>query len=377
VLVVDDDKTLARSYCRLLSAEGYEVEVRFDGAAAVEAVRASRFDVVLSDIDMPTLSGVALIERIRVHDVDIPVVLITGSPSLDSAVAAVQHGALRYLTKPVAISELRTVTATAVRMHTLARAKRKALDQAGGFDPLVGDGAGLATSFGSGLETMWIAYQPIVSWSRREVFGYEALLRSREASLSDPGAILDAAERLGRLHELGRKIRSTTCASAAGLPEGAAMFVNIHPHDLLDEEMFDEASPLAQMARRVVLEITERASLQHIRDVQSRVARLRELGFRIAVDDLGAGYAGLTTFAQLEPEVVKLDGSLVRNVHAQPRKQTLVRTMISMCHELGMQVVAEGIETPEERDAIAAAGCDLMQGYLFAKPGPAFPAAAL
>ena len=91
------------------------------------------------------------------------------------------------------------------------------------------------------------------------------------------------------------------------------------------------------------------------------------------VDDLGAGYAGLTSFAQLEPEVVKLDMSLVRGVHAQPTKQTLVRTMIAMCHELGMQVVAEGIETPQERDAIVEAGCDLLQGYFFARPGPAFP----
>jgi EAL domain-containing protein (putative c-di-GMP-specific phosphodiesterase class I) len=109
--------------------------------------------------------------------------------------------------------------------------------------------------------------------------------------------------------------------------------------------------------------------------VQARVARLRAMGFRIAVDDLGAGYAGLTSFAQLEPEVVKLDMSLVRNVHEQPTKQTLVRTMITMCHELGMQVVAEGIETAAERDAIVAAGCDLMQGYFFAKPGQAFPPA--
>ena len=101
------------------------------------------------------------------------------------------------------------------------------------------------------------------------------------------------------------------------------------------------------------------------------------MGFRIAVDDLGAGYAGLTSFAQLEPEVVKLDMALVRGVHQQPTKLTLVRTMITMCRELGMLVVAEGIETPEERDAIVDAGCDLLQGYLFAKPGPAFPAAVM
>jgi EAL domain-containing protein (putative c-di-GMP-specific phosphodiesterase class I) len=158
------------------------------------------------------------------------------------------------------------------------------------------------------------------------------------------------------------------------MPDHAALFVNLHTHDLLDEDLFEADRPLARIASRVVLEITERASLHHIVDVQARIARLRESGFRIAVDDLGAGYAGLTSFAHLEPEVVKLDMSLVRDVHAQPTKQTLVRTMIAMCRELGMQIVAEGVETPEERDAILEAGCDLMQGYLFAKPGPGFPA---
>ncbi|MGD0675906.1 MAG: EAL domain-containing protein [Polyangiaceae bacterium] len=373
VLVVDDDEVLVRSYARMLSADGYDVEVRLDGEAAVSTVKAGSFDVVLSDIDMPRLGGVALLERIRAHDLDIPVVLITGSPSLETAVAAVEHGALRYLTKPVDGKELRAVTADAVRLHRLALAKRSAIDLAGGVDRLVGDRAGLVASFGSAIDTLWMAYQPIISWSRRAVFGYEALLRSHEPSLPHPGAILDAAERLDRLHELGRAIRGTATAPARDLPPGVMLFVNLHTHDLLDDELFDRERPLAKIADQVVLEITERASLHHIRDVQSRIARLREMGFRIAVDDLGAGYAGLTSFAQLEPEVVKLDMSLVRAVHEQPTKQTLVRTMIGLCHELGMQVVAEGIETRQECDAIVEAGCDLMQGYLFARPGPAFP----
>ena len=377
ILVVDDDETLVRSYARTLAAEGYDVEVRFDGEAAVNAVRGNHFDVVLSDIDMPRLSGLALLERIRAYDLDIPVVLITGSPSLETAMAAVEHGALRYLAKPVEASSLKNVTANAVRLHRLARAKRSALDLAGGVDRLVGDRAGLVASFGSALSTMWIAYQPIVSWSTREVFGYEALLRSGEPKLPHPGAILDAAERLDRLPDLGRAIRGAACRPSVPMPEGAMLFVNLHTHDLLDEELFDPKSPLAAVAKNVVLEITERASLHHIRDVQARIGRLREIGFRIAVDDLGAGYAGLTSFAQLEPEVVKLDMSLVRNVHTQPTKQTLVRTMISMCKELGMKIVAEGIESPEERDVIVAAGCDLMQGYLFAKPGKPFPTPAM
>jgi EAL domain-containing protein (putative c-di-GMP-specific phosphodiesterase class I) len=373
VLVVDDDEALVRSYTRMLTSDGYDVEGRFDGESAVSAVRTTPFDVVLSDIDMPRLDGLELLERIRAHDLDIPVVLITGSPSLETAIAAVEHGALRYLAKPVDSKDLKTVTAKAVRLHRLARAKRRALDLAGGVDRLVGDRAGLVASFGSALGSLWMAYQPIVSWSRRTVFGYEALLRSSEPSLPNPAAILDAAERLERLPDLGRAIRAAACRPPAPLPDGAVLFVNLHTHDLLDEDLFDPTSPLAAASRNVVLEITERASLHHIPDVQARIARLREMGFRIAVDDLGAGYAGLTTFAQLEPEVVKLDMSLVRNVHLQPTKQTLVRTMIAMCKELGMSVVAEGIETPEERDVIVAAGCDLMQGELFAMPGKPFP----
>jgi EAL domain-containing protein (putative c-di-GMP-specific phosphodiesterase class I) len=107
------------------------------------------------------------------------------------------------------------------------------------------------------------------------------------------------------------------------------------------------------------------------------VTRLRGLGYRIAIDDLGAGYAGLTSFAQLEPEVVKVDMSLVRGIDSSPVKQKLVRSIIALCTELGIQLVAEGIETPAERDAVVALGGDLCQGYLFAKPGRGFPTPAM
>jgi EAL domain-containing protein (putative c-di-GMP-specific phosphodiesterase class I) len=100
---------------------------------------------------------------------------------------------------------------------------------------------------------------------------------------------------------------------------------------------------------------------------------LRMLGYRIALDDLGAGYAGLTSFAQLEPDVVKIDVALVRGIDADPLKQRMVGTLLKLFKDLGKQVVAEGVETAEERDALTTIGCELFQGYLFAKPGPNFP----
>jgi EAL domain-containing protein (putative c-di-GMP-specific phosphodiesterase class I) len=142
---------------------------------------------------------------------------------------------------------------------------------------------------------------------------------------------------------------------------------------LLDESLFAADSLLAAYAKRIVLEITERVALEHASDVPERIRRLRELGYRIAIDDLGAGYAGLSYFALLSPDVVKLDMSLVRSVHESPIKQKLVGSMTMLCRELGMRVVAEGVETAIERDTLINIGADVLQGYLYAKPAPPYP----
>jgi EAL domain-containing protein (putative c-di-GMP-specific phosphodiesterase class I)/CheY-like chemotaxis protein len=375
-LVVDDDEALLKGHARALVKAGYQVEMAADGIAADRLLGLSAFDVVLSDIDMPGMNGIALLERVRSHDLDVPVVLITGTPSVQTAMKAMEHGALRYLVKPVDLKTLVKVADDAVRLHRIARAKREAIDLAGGADRLIGDHAGLVASFGRAMETLYVVYQPLISWSKRSVFAYEALLRAREPSLPHPGAILDAAERLGRVRDLSRRIRAKAIEPLDRLGDDVTIFLNLHPSDLLDEELFSAEGVLAPVARRIVLEITERASLTGIKDVRGRVEALRKLGFRVAIDDIGAGYAGLTSFALLEPEIVKLDMGLVRNIDREPTKQKLVLTMTSMCAELGITVTGEGIETPAERDELLHAGCDLMQGYLFAKPGDAFPEVA-
>jgi len=108
-------------------------------------------------------------------------------------------------------------------------------------------------------------------------------------------------------------------------------------------------------------------------ELKTRTKRLRDLGFKLAIDDLGAGYAGLTTFAHIEPEVAKIDMSLVRNVHREPTKRRLIQSLGSFCHDMGIQLICEGVETGEERDALLELGCDLHQGYLFGKPATPFP----
>jgi len=218
-----------------------------------------------------------------------------------------------------------------------------------------------------------MAFQPIVAWRDRRVVGYEALLRSDEPLMKNPADMLDAAERLGRLQELGRAVRAKV-ASASNSPElGAArLFVNLHPADLDDEELYAADAPLSRIADRVVLEITERASLHCVKHLASSVRKLKALGFQLAVDDLGAGYAGLSSFTQLEPEVAKLDMSLVRGVDVDPRRQHIVEAMTRLCGKLGVVTVLEGVETAAEREALVRLGCNVFQGYLFGGPERGF-----
>jgi EAL domain-containing protein (putative c-di-GMP-specific phosphodiesterase class I) len=105
-------------------------------------------------------------------------------------------------------------------------------------------------------------------------------------------------------------------------------------------------------------------------DLTNKIAALREMGFRIAVDNLGTGYAGLTTFVRLEPEFVKLDMSLVRDLHRDEAKQKIVLSLIDLCHEMGKQLIAEGVEQAAECAVLKELGCDLLQGYFLGRPAP-------
>ncbi len=373
VLVVDDDAAMGRSVQRVLAGAGYQVTLVGDGAAAIAATKERPYAVIVSDIHMPGMSGVELLRAVRGYDLDVPVILMTGEPSVETAMEAVALGALRYIRKPADNSVLLQAVERASQLHQLARMKRDALKLAGEAGDLAGDLAGLEASFDRALASMRMAFQPIVDVVGRRVFGYEALLRSNEPSLPHPGAVLDAAERLGRLEEVGRRTRALSAAAFEQASPDALLFVNLHTRDLLDPTLYEADAPLAKIAERVVLEITERSAIDEVKDVQARVSRLRAAGYRIAIDDLGAGYAGLSAFAALEPHIVKLDMSLVRNVHQSEIRKRLVGSMTSLCREMGIQVVAEGVEIPEERDCVANAKCALLQGYLFAKPGPPFP----
>jgi EAL domain-containing protein (putative c-di-GMP-specific phosphodiesterase class I) len=197
-------------------------------------------------------------------------------------------------------------------------------------------------------------------------------VRSNEKSLPHPGALFEAAERLDRTSDLGAEIRACAGTPWLGLAQNYQLFVNLHAQDLLDETLYEENAPLAPFASSVVLELTERAALDDISDIGSRITRLRSLGYRIAVDDIGAGYSGLNSLATVQPDFVKLDISLVRGLDKDVVRRRLVQLLTQLCNDLKISVVAEGVETTAERDALVDLGIDLLQGYLFARPAAPF-----
>lgn len=375
VLVVDDDNGILRMLAEALPALNFEVATHDNAEDGLRALAATDFDVILTDLLMPGMDGIQLLQSIRQHDLEIPVVLMTGTPTVDSAIQALEYGAYRYLKKPVRLAELQTVLLGAARQHKMAHLRLAAATIAGEAVVRAGDLAGLEARFGLALETLRMDFQPILNAKDGTIYGYEALMRCDEPSIGNPGAMLEVAERVNGLHALGRAVRESVVKSIEEAEAGWSLFVNLHPEDLLDQQLGSPTEAFSKIADRVVLEITERSRLERIPDVRSRIRALREIGFRIAVDDLGAGYSGLASFAQLEPEIVKLDRSLVQHVDSTQTKQKLVRSINALSRDMGVTVVAEGVETVAERDSLLELGCDLFQGFLFARPAPPFASA--
>lgn len=375
LLIVDDDEAVLNMTKRILARRGYRVVACSSAGEALGWLARETFDAMLSDVHMPGMNGLQLLRAVRERDLDLPVVLCTGSPDIETAANAVEYGAFQYLIKPVGNDRLDQTIERAANTGRMARLRREYVQELGSGVFPVGDRAGLDATLDRALASLWMAFQPIVRATDGSVFAHEALMRCDEPSLPDPGAVLHAAERSNRLVDVGRQVRARVTEAIEPAPADWSFFVNVHPEDLLDPLLYSASSPLSRVSHRVVLEITERAPLDAVPDAHERIARLRAMGFRIALDDLGAGYAGLTSFVCLEPEFVKLDMSLIRDVHLNEAKRKIVGSMVSLCHEMGKQIVAEGVEQAQERDVLTELGCDLLQGYFFAKPGRPFPAA--
>lgn len=212
-----------------------------------------------------------------------------------------------------------------------------------------------------------IEYHPIFVTESLQPFGFEALARGLRPSLRSPEVLFGMAAEAGQQWELARLCRKKSLAGMRAFAPDALLFLNVDPHDLSDPE-FDVFATSVPEPRRVVLEITERTAIRDYPRMRERLAGVRARGFRLAVDDAGAGYAGLGSIANLEPDFIKLDIGLITGIEASPVKQHLVETMVRFANEQGTRVIAEGIERAAEFEAVRSLGVHLAQGFYLHPP---------
>lgn len=217
-----------------------------------------------------------------------------------------------------------------------------------------------------------MAFQPILDLDRRAVFAYESLVRA-------PDGQGGAAAVLAKVHDGNRyrfdqvaRVKSIELASRLGLE--TYLSINFLPNAVYRAETCIRTTLAAAQeygfpAKQILFEVTEAERVQDHAHLAGIIREYRRLGFLTAIDDFGAGYAGLNLLADFQPDIVKLDMALVRGIDADRNRRAIVRGILGVCTDMEIRVIAEGLETPGELAVIRDLGISLVQGFLFARPG--------
>jgi EAL domain-containing protein (putative c-di-GMP-specific phosphodiesterase class I) len=226
-----------------------------------------------------------------------------------------------------------------------------------------------------------VYYQPTVRLSDGRTTGFEALLRWHhpERGMIPPTEFIPLAEETGAIVEIGSWVLGTALRQgalwSAEFPEPVRMAVNLSPRQLLDSKVVAEVTAALQNsgfpAGQLTLEVTEGVLVQDVDAVIGQLEELRQLGVSIAIDDFGTGFAGLSYLRRLPADIIKIDRSFVSDLSAGNSSTTLIASMVELARTLGLDVVAEGVETEDQRRALTELHCGSAQGYLFARPQPA------
>src|SRR5579864_6448454 len=328
-------------------------------------------------------------------------VVLSGPGAPPTALAEAVHGALRtpfplgaghmVVRASIGIAHTETGDASADELlrqaaAAVGTAKRQGKGGSQVFAPDLADGAtsrvllrsALASALDADALELW--YQPIVELVTGRVWGVEALARwtNGERGPVAPAEFIPLSEESGLIHQLGRLVLAHACAEAVGWPGGAAaplLSVNVSPAQLQDPSIVsvvaDALATSGLPAERLMVEVPDSALLDHGRQGRDRLAALRELGVRVAVDGFGAGSSSLRHLPRFPVDVIKIDQALVRGIDDGPPGLAVLRAIVDLADQLGLDTVAEGVEEIRQADALASIGCRSGQGFWYRRPVPA------
>jgi EAL domain-containing protein (putative c-di-GMP-specific phosphodiesterase class I)/CheY-like chemotaxis protein len=367
ILIVDDDSDILRMLRVVLQRSGHETEEALDGAEALRRAVAGSYDAAVVDYQMPPPDGLELLGRLRDIQPRCVRILTSGALDLPVLMNAINRGEVsRVVEKPFS----RNTILEAIDEAVAARARLEQLCTGARGESFGAQRRQLEECLSDGL--LRLALQPIVSAHDRSIHGYEALLRSDHAVLDTPTRVIAAAEAHELLGRIGDRVAECAAGCLQSLPQEATLFINVHPGELSDAaEVRRRYEPLTPWAERIVLEITERSYVLQMDTWREAVDSLTGAGFRVAVDDLGSGYNSLSVLAGVRPHFMKVDRSIVQDIERDDRKQRLIELLLLFARATGTRLVVEGIETEEEAAVVTRLGADLLQGYLFGRPGAA------
>lgn len=223
-------------------------------------------------------------------------------------------------------------------------------------------------------ESLNAVFQPIYATDKCELYGYEALIRGpSDSALASPQMLFDTALECGLLSQLELVCRKISIARFADLELTGMLFLNVSPMIFLQTDhphgkTLSYVKDSGLLPEQVVIELSEKYPIDSPSVLQKALMHYRDLGFRIAVDDLGAGYAGLKLWSQVKPDFVKIDYYFINQLHVDPVKREFVKSILNLGEKINARVIAEGIETEQEFEQLQDLGINFGQGFLFARP---------
>lgn len=363
ILIVDDDDAVTEGLAETLQRPGRELILCRDLESAQLVVEREIPACVVTDVRLSgpfRYEGLDFITDVKRHSEDARIVVMTGAWSEELQREALARGATAVLEKPFDTADLEAY------LPEPATAEEASVTRVPSLDHVI-------------HSPLFVpAFQPIVDISVpgvETVHGYESLARFPRTFFANPSLLFEYASRKGRLVDLELACVRHSLGSGAALAATARLFINIHPFVIASDDLAAALTmALAEAgipANRVVLEITEQTSLGSSTMVERQCGHLRELGFSFALDDVGIAYSHLTHIEQILPVYVKVSQDFGTDFEKHATRSKIVRNVLSLAHDFDCQLILEGIESAETRDAARDLGIHLAQGYFFARPAPA------
>ena len=389
VLILDDESMVLDMLVVRLSAPGIHLTTCREIEAAEALLSCLRFDVVITDLsvsELGGLEGIRLIRFVTTHFPDTAVYVLSGYVTDAARELCKMLGVTAVLEKPGGLSELRQLllahqaasAASAAALAAAAVTNGGAPATAEAVEPGEVQQVELLEDF-LAANTIRSVLQPVVNLRRGgapfEVFGVEGLARGPTNSvLGNPVIFLGYAAHKEMLFKADMICIQAALAEVRQLGSVVNTFLNVQPRSMTNPDFTDHLVAVVRASglreENVILELTEQQTIVNPRAFATTLQRLRERGFRIALDDYGEGSSNLNLFQDLRPDYLKISGTFCRNLARDPFKQILVQSTAEMAARTGTATIMEAVETEEEAEILCILGIDYGQGYYFLEPLP-------